>query len=177
MRGREFKASLPAFLGKWQKRLLAPAARASPVLGFLGDIGTQSWGYVAGHSVFLTLGVVLLILGSVAWTIARKGEGGKGRKRDAGDRNVFPAPSLPFSLDHGYMVPAFLPIFFPRRPLDPRRRLPLGRSRPWKPGDRLQSGQSLHLAAGVAEIAFDVGARVILQAPAARTAVGPTAPA
>jgi hypothetical protein len=34
-------------------------------------------------------------------------------------------------------------------------------------GDRLAIGQSLHLASGVAEIQFDVGVKVVLQAPAA----------
>ena len=55
----------------------------------------------------------------------------------------------------------------PRRPLDPRRRLPLDRSCLGSWATACKTGQSLHLAAGVAEITFDVGANVILQAPAA----------
>jgi hypothetical protein len=38
-----------------------------------------------------------------------------------------------------------------------------------RPGDRLSAGQSLQLAAGVAEIHMDIGVKVVLQSPAALT--------
>ena len=144
----------------------APAipASASPVLGFLGDVGRQGWGFVSNHSLLFS---VLLVLGlGTAWVIWRAEGVGRNEAHQIAD--LHPEISDPKS------PPAPNPqSLIPNPSSSPVARLTRAANCRWNGsaapqiGQPLAAGQSLNLAAGVAEIEFDVGAKVVLQGPAA----------
>ena len=53
----------------------------SPVLGFLGDLSRQSWGYINDHTLWFSILAVLVIVGAVAFW---KEEGGRPGKAGRG---------------------------------------------------------------------------------------------
>ena len=151
----------------------------SPVLGFLGDLGRQGWGYVSGHAMlFSVLAAVLIAAIVTVW------DSGFGRRTPEGGSEITInsplLPAVPGRMGDGQGANSPLP------PGEGGHHVPMVgvRAAPtavaqlirtagcrWadadsEHGDRLVVGQSLHLASGVAEIHFDVGVKVVLQAPA-----------
>ena len=150
--------------------LPSPPAGRSPVLGFLGDLGRQGWGYVSGHvMLFSVLAAVLIVAIVTVW------DSGFGRRKPEGGSEIATDSPLPPA------VPGRMGEGQGEGTNSPSRRLPAPTAVAqlirtagcrWADvdsvhGDRLVVGQSLHLASGVAEIHFDVGVKVVLQAPAA----------
>ena len=126
-------------------------AKKSPVLGFLGGLGNaiSSYPVVFGIGLLAVVGTFLLLSGRFGRSAAAPGKADDVAKTDA--------------LPNGDSTPA-----------DPVvARLTGGIDCHWDGagksptiGDGFRSGQSLHLAAGVAEIKFDIGVKVIVQSPA-----------
>ena len=134
---------------------------ASPVLGFLGDIGRQGWGLATGHGILFTaLGVLFLISAIALWIADAGREKVGGGQRAAGSGQTDGESGI---TDRKSQIS-------PRQAVTVAQLLRTAGCR-WadqgsEHGDRLSIGQSLHLASGVAEIQFDVGVKVVLQAPA-----------
>ncbi len=156
------------------RRSLAAPARGflASALSLIGARAASTWSLVA-------LAISLLLLAaSVAVMFHAKSGRGVGpevaQRQDASDT----APALhPGGRQAMESIPAraapatYGPALPPAAPPAPVARLARAADcrwaeRPLSPGDRLQAGQSLHLASGVAELTFDVGVRVVLQSPA-----------
>jgi len=116
----------------------------SPVLGFLGDLGRQGWGYVSDHTLLFSALAGLVFLAATVILATRNGD--LARQNSAAKSEI--ASSSPARLV---------------RAKDCRWN---GQSPAPEVGLALPVGQSLKLASGVAEIQFDIGAKVILQSPA-----------
>jgi len=164
---------------------LAPPAGKSPVLGFLGDLGRQGWGFVSGHGVLFSSLVVLVVVAALVTLAVRNNSLGRQNataKSEIADLKSQISDS-PFLAEEGQGPGAdsatprfgnFPPPAF-RSPLPASSIARLSRSydcvwsaadKPLNDGARLQVGQQLQLRSGLAEIRFDCGARVILQGPA-----------
>ncbi len=151
------------------------ATPKSPVFGFFGEVGRRAWGYVGDHTMLLSalaaLILVALLVTLVAWNRddgRRKPEGGSeivdhkseisNPKSDVSD----PSPLRAGHLLGGSVLPAFSARLVRDKDCHWNGQTPAP-----EVGQTLPVGQPLGLASGVAEIEFDIGAKVILQSPAA----------
>ena len=170
-------------LRQWASRPLPESSESGPppeevttprgLLGFLGDLGQRGWGFLSDHSFLVSALAVLVLVGTLTATAvyhAARGRGGagiasgnsaKGPENDA----VVPRSGRPDA------DPAAL--HFPVENVAVARLAQVTGCR-WngaapapEPGEGLTAGRSLNLVSGVAEIDFDIGAKVILQSPAA----------
>ncbi len=139
----------------------------STVLGFLGDVGRQGWGFLFHHALPFSVLAVLVLAGAVAfWSLnagSRNSEGGS----QVADRKSEISNTKSEISDRRSEISVPIP---PSASSSIARLTSVADCR-WddqelEPGDGLKSGQSLHLAWGVAEVDFDIGVRVILQGPA-----------
>jgi len=147
----------------------------SPVLGFLGDIGRQGWGYVADHSTLFSVLAAMIGVAVLTALAMRNGDLGRqnnaakseiaelkkdegGRMKDEGKSEIGNPEVASSSLHPLSSFPARLV-----RSKDCRWN---GQSPAPQIGQALPAGRSLSLASGMAEIDFDIGAKVILQSPA-----------
>ncbi len=146
-----------------------PPPSASPVLGFLGEVGRQGWGFVPNFAFLFSLVAVLVVTVAVALWRSDRGK----RPGEAGSQIAADAPlPLPEGRGDAAFSPAPRSLLPAPSPLSTVAQLVRTAGCRWadldsEHGDRLAIGQSLHLASGVAEIQFDVGVKVVLQAPAA----------
>jgi len=164
-----------AFRGSPAQGELPASPPRSPILGFLGDVGRQGWGFVSGHNVVFSLLAVLVAVAALVAVVVRNGDLGR---QDAATKSEIADHNSEFS-SRNSEIPNF-----PRRAPSKMvagegqgvrvARLVRANDCRWngqssapEVGQPLPAGQSLHLAAGVAEIDFDCGAKVILQSPAA----------
>ena len=146
-----------------------PAVPVSPVLGFLGDIGRQGCGYISDHTMlFSVLAALVLVVATVTLAVRNfsLGRQDTAAKSEIADHKnaAEPQPSIP-----AHSAEAFSPSPCSSLPA----RLVRVKDCHWNGkfsapvvGQELPAGQSLSLASGVAEIEFDIGAKVILQSPA-----------
>jgi hypothetical protein len=148
-----------------------PRAPRSGVLRFLGDLAGQGRRLAADHIVFSALAVLvfvavatLIAMGAWNWKGGRlKAEGGS---EIAHQKSEIPTPQSEISR--------------PSVPPAPSARLVRVKDCCWNGqapapqiGQTVPIGQPLNLASGVAEIDFDIGVKVILQAPAAFQLLSP----
>ncbi len=148
----------------------APKLHHSPVLGFLGDASTEAWGFLADRPLLFSALAVILIVGIVSlwqWkgreaghAIAARGpaEGGieaAEQKSDVSGQGL-PGPGSDFLLPPSTIQSGCL--------------LALARGVRWAgPGpfpaemDRLAAGKEINMLEGRVELAFDRGARMVLE--------------
>ena len=112
----------------------------SPVLGFLGQAGQQSWGFLSEHAMLFSVLAAVLVVGSLA-TLAGVAIHGRQRVEIA-------AASPPMARISSEINCRW-------------NNAEAGLS----PGAELTAGQKLELAAGEAEIAFRSGAVVVVRGP------------
>ena len=160
----------------------APAPPTSPILGFLGNLAHLGGSFtptfwtllVLVSGMVLTLTLVLLAIRGIhvhvdgpevaQWKNNVGGHGeGPGRKAEGGSEIA----DFESEISSSSLPAASSP---PRTP-SPVARLTRVADCRWadralEPGDHLKSGQSLHLAAGVAELNFEIGVWLVLQGPA-----------
>ena len=144
-----------ATLGSFEDAPVVPVA-------FHGRGGRKGWTFVSDHIPLFSAVAVLAIAAWVAVTMHNRGPGSRNTavERDVTHRIEVPASNVPpRSPDTSGEPPGSI------------ARLTHVVACCWKdrelaPGEPLKSGQSLHLVAGVAELHFDRGVRVILQGPA-----------
>ena len=133
-------------------------ALARPVVGLRGSIGRQAWAYVSDQIRLFSVLAGLAIAATLAFMVVHHGMPRRQNapvEQDIAGRK----PEIPDSGDPQDGMPLFV------------ARLTHVADCRWKdqelaPGSRLNSGQSLHLLSGVAELNFDRGVRVTLQGPA-----------
>ena len=169
----------------------------SPVLGFLGDIGRQGWGFVSGHSVKFSALAALVFVAVIAavavrnMDLGRKNQAGKSQIADQKPEISNPKSANSSSLPLAEKGPSDAPG---RTHIPPADAAGLRRITPpkamefpqglvaivtgdynaaWnracgavKLGGGLKVGQELRLDAGLAELTFKLGARVIVEGPA-----------
>lgn len=137
-----------------------PGAPRSPVLGSLGNVGRQGWGYVSDHVALFSALAVLLAVTLLALAASRFHRAPT-QVASAPAESSHPTPPADGSGTQSSNRPV--------RAAQLSRALNchwLDASEPPEPGTTLNIGKSLRFGAGVAEIHFDVGARVVLQSPA-----------
>ena len=150
------------------------ATPRSPVLGFLGGLGQLGWGFVSDHTMlFSALAALVVVAALVTMAVNRDL-----RKQNAAAKSEIadhkPEISNPKSeISNLSPLPAGHPLGGSPFPAPSARLVRAkdchwnGRSSAPEVGQPLPLGQPLNLASGVAEIDFDIGAKVILQSPAA----------
>ena len=148
---------------------------ASPVLGFLGNLGQTGWGQISGHPLSFSLAALAGILLATFLVVA-------GRH----PQPASPVPQVAFEEKAQASHPE-QPAEQPRTHL--MSQIPPSKATKFAAGQvatltgvyqarwggpvqdialgsRLAAGRELHLEAGLAEITFKLGARVIVEAPA-----------
>ena len=144
---------------------LPPSLGPAFLPGFLSDLGQRSWDFFSHHTLWLAL-LAMVALGSVIGIASLALYGS--RETEVAERMKGGDTALPAGLSQQeFQTPAVVseskPVARLTRVVGCRWR---GTAATLNPGDRLTTGQSLYLLSGVAEITFDVGAKVILQSPA-----------
>ncbi len=143
---------------------------ASPVLGFLGDLGRQAWGFASDHTAFFSvLAALILVAGLVAITV-HKGRD-EGRNPDGTSEVAVHQSEIsnPDRVPSGWF-PAPAPV----------ARLTGTAECNWgqavaapELGTAFAAGQKISFSSGAIELVFDVGVRAVVQGPAHLDLVAP----
>ena len=144
----------------------------SPILGFLGDVGRQGWGFVFDQATLFSLLAVLVAAAALAIAFAWKGQVAS-RKPDAGSEIADRQPEISNLKPEISNLKSLLPA-----PAVARLTRVVdgcwGQSAPVPElGSAFGTGQKISLCSGAIELVFDVGVRTVVQGPAKLDLVAP----
>ncbi len=148
-----------------------PVPPRSPVLGFLGDLGGQGWGYVSDHTtLFSMLAALVLVAGLVAMTVRKGRDEGRNPDTEVADhKSEISNPDSPLASRRS-PLPAASPVARLTRAVNGC----WGHSVPVPElGSTFATGQKISLCSGAIELVFDVGVRAVVQGPARLDLVAP----
>ena len=148
-----------------------PVPPRSPVLGFLGDLGGQGWGYVSDHTtLFSMLAALVLVAGLVAMTVRKGRDEGRNPDTEVADhKSEISNPDSPLASRRS-PLPAASPVARLTRAVDGC----WGHSVPVPElGSTFAAGQKISLCSGAIELVFDVGVRAVVQGPAQMDLLAP----